>query len=190
MNLPCPDVRDAIRYALLRRAMGMACFITRETPDIDVSLLVLTLKLQAIHSQGILCELEPALSILASIETFDDFNDASVLAELGNLLPPAVLEDLKSCVTIVHAAREVDEQLVTDRPLELVLANLDAQDAQLPTFADRLRQPPPTEEPFLLPDHAVIIAHVDVVHADTFDAARSSLLHDELMRTIEIVQTA
>ena len=190
MGLQCLDVRDAIRYALLRRAMGMASFITREIPNIDVALLVQTLKLQAVHAQGILRELEPALPILASIETFEDFFDPSVLTELGILLPSAVLDDLKDCVTIVHAARAVDDSLVTAQLLKLVLADVTPQDAQLPTFADRLRARPPTDETYRLPDHAVIVAHVDVMHAREFDAAPPSLLHKELVRTIEIVQRA
>ena len=193
MEFACVDVRDAVRHAYLRRALGMACFLTRETANVDVALLVRTLQLQATHPQGVLRELDAALPILASIETSDDFFDVNVLAELGNLLPPAVLADLQTCVTVVRAARAVDPELVEERPLDLVLVDLDAHDAQQPTFAARLRGEATARDagpPYELPEHAAVVAHVDVHLATPLDPKSPSLLQRELMRTIELVQSA
>lgn len=162
----------ALRLVILRRALQMAAFVSRDEPDIPKTLLRASIKLQAVHAQGVCTELEKGIIILTSLEELSDFHDHNVQQELAQVLFPATLDDLnvaiEACQTAVQA--NIDTE-TAEGLLRIAAADITREDLESPDLLRRLTgeiAPDGCDAPEV-PISAEIMCHVDIQHSQKYD---------------------
>lgn len=165
-------IANALQLVILRRALQMAAFVSRDEPNIPKTLLRSSIKLQAVHAQGVCTELEKGILILTSLESLSDFYDHNVQQELAQVLFPATLDDLnvaiEACQTAVQANMDTESALGL---LSIAAADITREDLESPDLLRRLTgeiAPEGCDAPDV-PISAEIMCHVDVQHSEKYD---------------------